>query len=89
MSQRKAPSNVERFAVPLNMFTMFAAVIDFWLNLCVRYIRRFANVPIAPSLSNVSFPDENPYPVYPPLWETKEVGFKLLPMMKGMAFHPL
>lgn len=38
------------------MLIMVAAVMLFMLKTVVRYIKRFAKVPMAPSFSKVSFP---------------------------------
>lgn len=50
---------VEKFVVPLKMLRRVVAVILFILNTVVRYTKRFEIVPIAPSFSNVSFPNKN------------------------------
>lgn len=56
MSERYAPARVPKLQVPLNMYMRLVALIDFMLKTVVRYTRRFVDVPIVPSFSNVSFP---------------------------------
>ena len=56
MSQRKAPNKVAKFVLPLKMLMIFVAVIFFRLNTVVRYTKRLARAPMAPSFSKVSFP---------------------------------
>ena len=56
MSQRKAPKNVAKLVLPLKVLMIFVAVMFLRLNTVVRYTKRLAKVPIAPSFSKVSFP---------------------------------
>lgn len=59
MSERKAPSKVEKFVVPLKTLRIVVAVMLFMLKTVVRYTKRLDRVPMAPSFSNVSFPGKN------------------------------
>jgi len=57
VSQKKAPINVPKLAVPLKTVMIVAAVMLFMLKTVVRYIKRLDKVPMVPSFSNVSFPE--------------------------------
>lgn len=70
MSHKKAPSKVEKLVVPLNTLRRVVAVILFILKTVVIYTNKLESVPIAPSFSNVSFPNKIQFSFSLVIWKT-------------------